>query len=496
MVKLLIDKIKAPATKNEDKFTQIQCFSQIARYVGNKITKEQISEIFPILNGEAKAVGSSGRSNDIDNERAEACLFSIESLVRRAPKELDAFIPQILQLSSILVKFDPNYNYDYANNDVTMQDEEEGAGWGDEIDEEDWGNADDDDTSWKVRRASVKLIDAILNSRPDKLREIYRNYAAELVDRFKERDENVKINILETFRSFLKSSIHSEANKDIALELSSMPSLIKAKSVIDEIYGLVPSIIGGLTKQLRSTKNLKVKIAVMQTFTSLSHVMHMQTAPHFGQFLPDIEKIVNEGAYELVLDSLTVMRRLFKTDKTMFPHFQEHFRAIQQIIIKALSHDYAKVVSEALRVAGVFINVLQPENGQVNAKYTSVIQPIYDGILDKLKKADIDQEIKQSSIISMALFISLTYRNLSEKQISDVIMIFNDRLQNDMTREATLKAIVKITSNPIPIPTLHTLVPRMFELLHKAQRSVNLNTLEALVSMSCHYAKQFEQSTT
>lgn len=92
MVKLLIDKIKMPSTKNEDKFTQIQCFSQIARYVGNRITKEQISEIFPILNAEAKAVGSSGRSADAENERAEACLFAIESLVRRAPKEVDAFI--------------------------------------------------------------------------------------------------------------------------------------------------------------------------------------------------------------------------------------------------------------------------------------------------------------------------------------------------------------------------------------------------------------------
>jgi cullin-associated NEDD8-dissociated protein 1 len=76
-----------------------------------------------------------------------------------------------------LVTFDPNYNYDVAGGDVDMEDEE-GGGWGDEIDEEDWGNADDDDTSWKVRRASVKLIDAILNSRPDKLREIYRNYAS------------------------------------------------------------------------------------------------------------------------------------------------------------------------------------------------------------------------------------------------------------------------------------------------------------------------------
>lgn len=67
-----------------------------------------------------------------------------------------------------------------------------------------------------------------------------------------------------------------------------------------------------------------------------------------------------------------------------------------------------------------------------------------------------------------------------------------------MTREPTLKAIVKITSNehPIPIANIQTLTARMFELLHKASRTINLNTLEALVSMTNHYPKQFEQASS
>ena len=69
---------------------------------------------------------------------------------------------------------------------------------------------DDDDTSWKVRRAAVKLIEAITNSRPEMLREVYKVYARLLAERFKERDENVKCNILETFRVLLKSAVLSE----------------------------------------------------------------------------------------------------------------------------------------------------------------------------------------------------------------------------------------------------------------------------------------------
>ena len=61
------------------------------------------------------------------------------------------------------------------------------------------GNDDDDDTSWKVRRAAIKTIEAIIVTRPELLKELYMNQAKEIVGRFKERDDNVKMNVLETF---------------------------------------------------------------------------------------------------------------------------------------------------------------------------------------------------------------------------------------------------------------------------------------------------------
>jgi hypothetical protein len=54
-----------------------------------------------------------------------------------------------------------------------------------------------------------------------------------------------------------------------------------------------------------------------------------------------------------------------------------------------------------------------------------------------------------------------------------------------MTRDASLKALTKITGNAqhIQITNLAILVPRMFDLLHKAMRTIHLTTLETLVSM-------------
>lgn len=138
------------------------------------------------------------------------------------------------------------------------------------------------------------------------------------------------------------------------------------------------------------------------------------------------------------------------------------------------------------------MNVLKGSNGQIDPKFGSVVQPLYASIRLKLEKADIDQEIKQCSIIAMAQFIAVCHKSLNESQIGDVIKIFNDRLQNDMTRDSTLKALVRITSNRgLNIPNIAMLSPRMFDLLHKAQRTIHLNALEALWSMVTNYSQQF-----
>jgi len=162
----------------------------------------------------------SKQSVDLDNEIAEACLFAIESLVKKSPRDVEPYIESVLSLAKVAVLFDPNYDYS-ASGDVDMDDDN--GGWGDDDLDAGAMGEDDDDSSWKVRRAAVKLIDSIVISRPDMLRKVYQTYASLLAERFKERDENVKCNILETFRTLLKSSILNELNHGIEQQLTMTP---------------------------------------------------------------------------------------------------------------------------------------------------------------------------------------------------------------------------------------------------------------------------------
>lgn len=217
MCNLLLDKIKKSKNK-ADSFTFIQCFGHITRSVGNKISNF-LNDLFPILKNFASSL-SKDSSHDIDNEIAEACLSSFENMIKKCPKEIAPFIKQILELSKSLIAYDPNYTYNNDGDQHMAVEDEDGGGWGSEFEDNEGGHDDDDDTSWKVRRAAIKTIEAIIISRPELLREIYMSYSSQIVERFKERDDNVKCNILETFQAMLKSTVISEQHMSIELELT------------------------------------------------------------------------------------------------------------------------------------------------------------------------------------------------------------------------------------------------------------------------------------
>merc|ERR1719237_2046048 len=125
------------------------------------------------------------------------------------------------------MEYDPNYTY-LDDEDEKM--DEDGGGWGDD-DEEGWYGGDedqdddaDDDTSWKVRRAAVGIIDVIVKARPEFVKRIIIQQADVLIDRVKERNMDVKVEILKVLEVLISSSM-DVVQRSIELDLLSQTSL-------------------------------------------------------------------------------------------------------------------------------------------------------------------------------------------------------------------------------------------------------------------------------
>lgn len=66
--------------------------------------------------------------------------------------------------------------------------------------------SDDDDMSWKVRRSSIKCLEALIETRRDLLLSFYSSICPALLARFKEREENVRADIFSAFTMLLRQT--------------------------------------------------------------------------------------------------------------------------------------------------------------------------------------------------------------------------------------------------------------------------------------------------
>lgn len=60
--------------------------------------------------------------------------------------------------------------------------------------------------SWKVRRSSIKCLDALISTRRDLLLSFYSSVCPALLSRFKEREENVRADVFAAFSTLLRQT--------------------------------------------------------------------------------------------------------------------------------------------------------------------------------------------------------------------------------------------------------------------------------------------------
>ena len=88
--------------------------------------------------------------------------------------EISPHIPAIVELCLEYLTYDPNYNYDDGD-DSDMECDDDG----DEENGTDDEYSDDDDVSWKVRRAAAKCLEAVILSRHEMTGQLYSNISVQ-----------------------------------------------------------------------------------------------------------------------------------------------------------------------------------------------------------------------------------------------------------------------------------------------------------------------------
>ncbi|XP_046857896.1 cullin-associated NEDD8-dissociated protein 1-like [Xenia sp. Carnegie-2017] len=462
----LIDSLMKQLNKNESPSTTrtyIQCLGSLCRQAGHRFG-EHLEKIIPLIVKYAKIDG--------DDELREYCIQAFESFVTRCPKEVTSHVSKISELCLEFICFDPNYNYGSDDEDEDSMDT-------DDIEDDDGSDdeeySDDDDMSWKVRRASAKCLAAVLGSRPELLAEFYKTISPALIGRFKEREDSVKCDVFNAYRALLRQTrpITTTTYDSDAMEEENRPlTLLQAQ---------IPAIVKAIHRQLRE-KSFKTRQGCFALLTELVNVLPGALSNHISAIVPGIQYSLGDknSTSNMKIDTLTFLSVIVSQHSPSV--FHPHIAVLLPPVIDAVGDSFYKITSEALLVLQELVVVIRPFNDETSFEYKPYVKEIYFCTLQRLKAADIDQEVKERAISCMGQILHSFGDELSS-ELHTCLPILLERLRNEITRLTAVKALTLISRSPLNIDLsiiLPETMPVLASFLRKNNRALKLTTLNAL----------------
>eukprot|EP00931_Biecheleriopsis_adriatica_P101392 TRINITY_DN76542_c0_g1_i1.p1 TRINITY_DN76542_c0_g1~~TRINITY_DN76542_c0_g1_i1.p1 ORF type:complete len:1272 (-),score=340.55 TRINITY_DN76542_c0_g1_i1:76-3891(-) len=502
LMRTLLADVRA-ATSKAEKQKYIQCISTVSRNVGFRIG-QHLKDIAPlflqIVNQATQEDVSMDGDTEKEHEVVENCLNAFEVFVLRCSKEIAPHLDELCSVILNLIAYDPNFfGGDGGDQDAAMDD-----GF-DEFDEDGLVDSDDDDSSWKVRRAALKVLEALVKGLPDRLDEIYTKFAQPLIARFNEREESVKLDVFSTFAEMAQAaviksqSIGSAAGAPTAsgiLEVEG-PLPPKERPTAQHLISVMPNCVLQLNKQLRS-KAPKTRQGALSLLRTLSECVPQHVEPNLPQVKDELIRAMKETNSSMRLDSLMFLRHM-STYFTQPAIYQQLAPELCPLFLTCCNDSYYKSIAQALRALGAYVYPLRPAFDGVSPQLQQML-PVFTVLKGKLLATDIDQEVKESALECLGHLVACT-GDLPEFQapIQECLPAFVERIKNEVTRSTAIKSLRTMCISKVRIGTLNSILAavgnNLSQYLSQNSRAFRQQCLDALVHLVRKYGSSMPNDT-
>uniref|UniRef100_K3X436 TATA-binding protein interacting (TIP20) domain-containing protein n=1 Tax=Globisporangium ultimum (strain ATCC 200006 / CBS 805.95 / DAOM BR144) TaxID=431595 RepID=K3X436_GLOUD len=475
LVEHLIKGIEA-SSGSVDVRTFIQTIGTLSRTAGHRLG-HHLNAIIPILVKFCGDPEDESLQNEASSELRENCFQAFESFVIRCHNEITPHVESILTLVMEFIKYDPNYNYGESEDEDEPMDEDE-----EEYSDEDDGDySDDDDTSWKVRRAGLRVLTAIITTRSELLEHLYEAYSQQIISRFKEREENVRIDVFSVFTELLRATNRTLTNSGAS------PS---ANKCIEQVHKRLKVIVLSANKQFGPKASVPSRCAVIAVLSELAAVERGQLGEYIDILMPNILRAAEDKHSDLKLDALVFLRLL--VDSHPAEPFRKHIGALTRAAVQCAKGDWYKTVAKSLGLIESLVRVISEINDSASKSHAV---PLFEAVLPSLKAHDIDQEIKESAISSIGQIVAELGDELNSR-VAEVYPLLMERLNNEITRVQSMKAIAVIARSKLDLDMsaiLSDCTTSLSQLLRQQSRTLKQAVLDALNNLVVHKGTQIKQ---
>lgn len=412
-------------------------------------------------------MASSNVGEEERDDFLESCLQTLTSLlvhvIEPGTMDMHALIEHILQL----LRYDPNAA-EFEDEDE-LDDDDENL-----FDEE---YTDDDDLSWKVRRASAKLLAALCTYHLDTIRPTAYTIASVLVSRFNEREESVRLEILDTFTLLLQRV----ADEPAGVHKRKRDAVERTAPLRD----LLPNAVRSLCKQA-GTGSATSQIASLDTMAQLAAVFGQALAPQCAAILEAVRRILTGNREAATHDrnrSLACVALLSELAKAAPSEVVTELPYVVQVFAGAVNAKHHRTALEALRASGTVARSVVTSLGA--ARVASQLVHLYDAALERLQRPDSDQALREAALDTLGVLLCNVGPDLGERLQPGLEMI-RARLTNEVLRSACLTVTLGVLScdllrplSPLAIYAQACLVP-LLQLTNSPDSTISVLALRCL----------------
>ncbi|KAB8299785.1 hypothetical protein EYC80_000037 [Monilinia laxa] len=455
-----------------------------------------------------------GENNPEMDDVRESALVALDGFLASCGTEMRAHTQETIAAALRFLKYDPNYNDDDDEEmGGTQPDEDDMADFDDDDDfEADAGfDDDDDDASWKVRRCAAKTLYTLISTRGsgDLLEDgtLYAQVAPALMQRFNEREENVRLEVIATMASLIGRTgegVLVDFSPDESLSYASQPpqsrkrrressgsATFDTKSFISKSAGLTsptieplpasgprvdlakltPSIVKAIVRLLK-TSSIPTKQALINLLDGMVSVQVGGLTEHFSQLVdPIIDSIktpsgssstaITSGAAAsatantLRIAALKLLGDISQTHSSSV--LQPYLPKIIPCVSSAVHDRFYKISSEAIRTVEQLVKALTPPRSKsIKPNQQEEIMSLYQVIVDRVSATDADVEVRQRAIHALGILLARTASPeglslLTDSNRNAALNMLSDRLKNETTRLAAVRAIDTIAVGSLEV---------------------------------------------
>jgi cullin-associated NEDD8-dissociated protein 1 len=493
------------------------------------------------------------RDPEID-EVLEAALIALEGFLASCSQDMRMYTNETIDAATRYLKYDPNLADDDEDEDGMASDDDDPLE-GDDFEEE-TGFDDDDDASWKVRRCAAKVIYTLISTRSnDDLLEdgtLYSKIAPALITRFKEREENVRVEVLATLSNLVKKSgdgpvpvkfadehpqggtmgpppsrkrrrggsdasmfdIHANSSLSMGFDSparSSTPSVGPQASLAK----LSPDIVKGISQLFKqsscppSTKQASVvliKDIVITQRGGLEAYLHQLIEPviEAAKTTSGSTSSASATANSLRTQALQLIGAIADTHSSKT--IQPYLASIVSALLKGVQDKYSKLSIEALAATEQVLKALTPPRSASSGSHNQEhLEQLYEALVNRISANDADLEVRKSALHVLGLFLgrsSGTEGLLSPQKRTSGLDLLADRLKNELTRLSSVRAIDSIAAHTkadgeLSAKWVRSVVLELAAQLRKASRALRGASLSALrtLSLNPHSRSQLDGQT-